>query len=564
MRVAVGVILALFLGAVGMITWAVMSPALGRAEAVPLDHSRPRPQGGRYVSAVPEPKDLNPLTTVDLIATGQVLRYTHDHLMRLDPETAEPVDSVAELVETSPDGRSARFRLRQDARFADGTPVSLADVVFTWEVVQDKSVTLGNIHAAMSRLRRVEALGGNTFRVSLHESYFAGVAAMALEYPVVKRQYFLDEIRRLAEAEKQPVPGRPGRPGFGKYLAMVRRPGPGTGPYQLARWVPGEELTLVQNLHSWHRQASPESWNLAELKVRFLEDEAAKFTAWRNQEIDWLAPDDPQTVMDQNPEAAAHYRLHVYDPVSKGHEMVVWNHRRPKLAKWRVRRALTMLFDREKIGTLLLNGLGTPAVAWFKPGQPEYPERLRPWPFDPDAARQLLAEAGFGKEHPLRVEILAPEEHSLYRRILAAAGPAFEQAGVKLVPRGMPWAEVWKRREQGDWDAYMAKWDHGGPLIDPYEWFHSSQIGEGGWNKCGYRNPKVDQILARARRELDPKQRVALFQQFNQVFHDEQPVTLLVHLRSAILLHDRFQDARPGPLGLVPQRWWVRPGDQRR
>ena len=89
--------------------------------------------------------------------------------------------------------------------------------------------------------------------------------------------------------------------------------------------------------------------------------------------------------------------------------------------------------------------------------------------------------------------------------------------------------------------------------------FHSSQIGQHGQNFGGYRNARVDRILAQARRELDPKARAELLQEFNRIFHEEQPVTLLVHLESAFLLHKRFQDAAPGALGLVPKRWWVAP-----
>ena len=102
MRVAVAVILALFLIALAAIAWAVVLPSPTQAGPL-LDHSRLRPQGGRYVSAFPEPKHLNPFTTTDYVTSGQVLRYTHDTLMQLDAETGEPSDGVAELVETSPD-----------------------------------------------------------------------------------------------------------------------------------------------------------------------------------------------------------------------------------------------------------------------------------------------------------------------------------------------------------------------------------------------------------------------------------------------------------------------------
>ena len=560
MRVVVGVIVVLFLACLAVTTWAIVLPSpRGAQVGPPLDHSRPLPQGGWYTGAFSDPKHLNPFTTNGYVARNHVLRYTHDTLMRLDPQTGRPVPGLGTPIQTSPDGRRVVFQLRPDARFADGSPVTPADVLFTWEVVQDQSVRLGSMTILRDRLRGVDALGGSSFELVLNKRYFAGVEAVALEYSVVKRQHFLDRIRALAEFERAPVPG-PGQEGFGNYLGMVRHPGPGTGPYKIAQWEHGEELILVQNPHSWHRQAYPECWNLAGLKLRLgVTDPVATFTLWRNQKIDWHYDPDPEALLARWPDTAQSYRLFRYEPVGIRHQMVVWNHRRPYLKDPLVRRALTMLFDREQIASKYLHGLAKPAVAWFRPGEPEYPKQLRPWPFDPDAARKLLEETGFGPDNPLTLEIMAPNEDSLYRRILDLARPAFRRAGVKLTAPDVDFAVVKERRAQGDWDGYFIQWRDPGPAIDAYEVFHSSMIGEQGHNFGGYRNADVDRILAQAQRELDPKARAELLQEFNRIFHDEQPVSLLVHLQSAFLLHTRFQDASPGALGLVPRRWWVAP-----
>ena len=175
----------------------------------------------------------------------------------------------------------------------------------------------------------------------------------------------------------------------------MRDPGVGTGPYALAPRG-GSELDLVQNEYSWRRTAHPRAWNLAGMKLRFAGDRTAQLVALRRQEIDWLVDPAPHALLRDDAELNAHYRALVFDHLHLGHYMVVWNHRRPGLSDRRVRGALTRLFDRASIIEGVFGGHAQEAVTWFKPGRPECPPDLTPLPFDPVAARRLLAGRGAG------------------------------------------------------------------------------------------------------------------------------------------------------------------------
>ena len=555
----------------GLLTWVMLTNQPRRFE-VPMDHSRALPQGDFYVSAVVEPRDLNPLTSTDAWALSFVIGYTHDCLMRLSTTAGALEPGLASLVERSADQLSFVFSLREGLRFSDGSPVTLEDVAFTYEVGRCKDVALGSIADSVGSVKAFEKLGDRRFRVTLKRRHFTGLAGFATDYRVVKKTWFLQEIAALASAEG--VPGRvgPGHAEFGRLLGLVVLPGPGTGPYHLAVdargevvWERGRELWLVQNLHSWHRAAQPTAWNLAGMRLRFLGSTPAAFTQLRQQAIDWHMPMDMDALLEEAPDLMQHYRRLDYDTPAAGQFFVVWNHTRPALADARVRRALTMLFDRERMVGELFGGRARVARCWFQPNAPEYSRDLDPLAFDPAAARALLAEAGYGEgqEHgPLRIEIVAATEQR-FLRILQMAQASFQNAGVTLEAQLMENTAAKVRRAEGGFDGYMMYWRHSPVGVDPYEFFHSNPQGlEGGHNLMRYRNPEVDGLLVRARTEPDATRRRGIYHRFNRLVHADQPITFLVHPRNSLLLHRRFKDSDPQWRGVTPERFWVAPEDR--
>lgn len=542
-------------------------PAPGPALA-----GRVRPQGDAYVSPVPRPLDLNPFTTSDQVSRRMVLRYTHDTLLDLDGRDLSLRPGLAAVESTGPEPLTWTLRLRDDAAFADGTPVTSADVRFSWRACVHPEVPGGSVRAVLDRIAALEVLDARRFRLRLREPHFAALPEVVTSFTVASRAWFLAEVARLAQAAGGSVPADEDAPGFGRLLTQVAHPGPGSGPYRLdlpaadarARIASADRLVLPRNPRSWRLAAQPECWNLDALVLRFVSDPSALFALLRTQEIDWYFAAEPEKVLADNPDVAAHYVARVYDQIGDGHYMVVWNHRRPGLADPRVRRALSGLFDREAIAGGLLHGKARVARSWFRPGTPEYAGDAGAGRADIAEVRALLAAAGCGPDRaPLRVSILAASGQELFRRILEISLPRFEQAGVELQAEVMDWGAVVARRDRGEFDGYLQKWTPG-VWVDPYVWFHSSQAGGKGLNFMGYADPEMDAVLEQARREPDDTLRLRLWRRFHELFVRDEPVTLLVHPRSSLLVHRRFRGAEPDLLGLVPERWWVEPGEQLR
>ncbi|MCA8943408.1 MAG: ABC transporter substrate-binding protein [Planctomycetes bacterium] len=522
---------------------------------VQLDHARPRPQGGFYRCAVEKPATLNPFCAIDSVARRFVLAYTHDALFDLDPTTGElrPALAIGPYRETEEHGAPVfEFTLRPDLVFSDGTPLTMRDVEFT--ATAARGIAAGEVAEATRSITRFEPVDDHTFR--LHAESFDGTLGhtIATQFRVVQRAWFLERIGELASAQRVPIPAI-GSDEFAELLRQVHLPGPGTGPYRLhgdqAHWPLRDTLTLTQNPHCWRRAEYPMAWNLA--GIHLLLDPALNNPLAAMQEtVDYVTGSyDFDALLEREPRLRENYRLFTYDKLRQQTFVVIWSCRRPPFDSADVRRALTMLFDRQKLCDRVFNGYARIPQSWFRAGSEFAAPELRPLPFDPENARKLLAAAG--PERPV-VEIFAPSGVEMFQQILELSVDDFRAGGVELRIRTEPWQRLQTRLADGDFTGGILYLEGHGAVVDPADKFHSKHSAGYG----GYSDPRFDALLELASAEREPNLRRERLRDVSRWIHREQPVTLLLYPRARVLLHKRFESVSVGPLGLYPELWWVR------
>src|SRR5690606_26512581 len=117
-----------------------------------------KPQGHVYAGAAGEPSDVNPFTTYDPLGRRLVLAYTHDSLLDLDPATGALRPALAESFEVSADGTTCTFTLRDSVVFSDGSPMTMADAMFGWELAKAGHLSLGFVGQGFERVASVESM----------------------------------------------------------------------------------------------------------------------------------------------------------------------------------------------------------------------------------------------------------------------------------------------------------------------------------------------------------------------------------------------------------------------
>jgi peptide/nickel transport system substrate-binding protein len=522
------------------------------------------PQGHVFTGAADEPDDINPLTSHNLVGRRLLLAYTHEALLDIDPASGDLRPALAASWQVDADGGGCTFTLRDGVLFADGSAVTMDDVLFGWRLAAAGHLALGQIADAFARVRAVEVLDERRFHVAFRTPHYAALRVVGESWLVVQQRFFVARV--AAKCAPEPPPPLHSRE-FALLVDQIDREcGPGTGPYQLEnapdgpqRWRPRQEVLLVRNPHCWRRRHQPGTWNFDGIRVLF-RDQAGATNALLRGEVDWYSSPQLAELLQKRPELAQQYRELVYDYDALGVYRVVWNCRQTPTDDPRVRRALGMLVDVAALQRAC-PGLGAPAVAHCKPDSPGCPPDLQPLPFGIAAARGLLREAGYAPEEgrPLRVTIVALQGTDVLRRMADLLEDGARQAGVALDLRRRDYVPFMHEKKAGQWHGLLVQ-QMFRPWGDPWDLLHSRGLDNDG----GYANVEVDRLLDAARVERDPAQRAEHWQRAHRLVHADQPAALLVHPLACILLDRRIEQASTGRTGLVLERAFVAVGRQRR
>ena len=330
----------------------------------------------------------------------------------------------------------------------------------------------------------------------------------------------------------------------------------GTGPYKLSNGIPARKLC-------WCATKIPG----APLEINRI---VYKFVAEINVALQMLKKGDVMTVRpiqwvrQTNSAKFSHnfYKLQYYIP---NYNYIGWNARRPLFGDRRVRRALTMLINREAILDKLLFGLGQIVSGTSYINSKYYDKRIVPWPYDPAQARRLLAEAGWadhdgdgildkdGRKFSFVFTISSGSKFA--ERLGTILKEDFAREGIEMSINRYEWAVFVQKLNQRDFDAVTLAWSLSWEE-DPYQLWHSSQI-VGGSNFCGFSNREADDIIVRARAEFDENRRVRLFHRFHRILHEEQPYTFLFCSPSQVVVSKRFNNVKVHTRGLNTREWKV-------
>jgi peptide/nickel transport system substrate-binding protein len=341
----------------------------------------------------------------------------------------------------------------------------------------------------------------------------------------------------------------------------------GSGPYKLKdpeNWTPGQPVEILRNERFW---GVPPTFD----RIRFneLQGEATEMVVYGNQEHDIIrCTADQYERLTHDKRIMAFSNAYDFPDMYRGFMYVGWNQERQHEGKAtktlfedkRVRQAMTMLFDRERVVRELMLNHGQVATGPFMPGGPQSDPDVKPWPHDEARAKSLLAEAGFtdrdgdgvlddpsGK--PFRFTLTYPSGLEVYEKLVLMMKDGYARAGVVMVPDRVEWPVLVNKLNNSDFDSVILGWS-GEPESDPYQIFHSSQIAGQGDNRTHYINHELDKAIEQARSTVDEKERMKLWHLVHRILHEDQPFTFVVSRNSLYLVNKRVQNIKQATIGL--------------
>lgn len=430
----------------------------------------------------------------------------------------ENFELIPELAEswTVIDEETIEFSLRRGVTFHDGTPFDAEAVKFNLERMMHDPISARKTE--LQAIDTVEAIDSHTVRLNL-------------KYPDAGLLYALAD-RAGMMVSPAAVQAHSGPRG------LTNEP-VGTGPFKLDGILLDDHVRLVRFEGYWE-EGLP---YLDGVRFRPVLEEPAKVIGLRAGElhiIDTVPPRDVNAVRRDS-------RLRYYEVDGTGTNQVLFNLRVEPFDNKLVRQALNYAIDRQAMVQALLFGHGTPARGPFAPsrGYAYHPD-LEGYEYNPQKARELLAEAGYPDGFTMVLDVI---NRSADRQWGEALQGFWSEIGVTVELRPTEQTTLQDRwLNQPDHPTNIRSWGAGtlNPDLDLIRTFHS----EGWWNWGGYKNEQVDELIAQIRRTYDEAERHRLYRAVQELVVDDAP--------NINLFHQTVRYATAGNVqGFVPMADWA-------
>jgi peptide/nickel transport system substrate-binding protein len=486
-----------------------------------------------------DPPFINPILETD-VDVRKVSATIFETLLSSDNQTLKPIPWLAHRWEVSPDGLIYTFHMRDDVKWSDGVPLTSADVVYSYGRIMDPKIDAASLRNYYNDIEKVEALDEHTVRFRFVRPYF-----LALDFcggmPIIPKHIFDNgEDFNSHPANHKPV---------------------GTGPFMLKHWEAGKYLLVERNPHYWHHEREPK---IKGMQFLIIPEQNTSFQMLKKGGMDLMESMRPIQWVRQTGSAKFKERFEKYKYFSPGLSYIGWNNVRPFFSDKRVRQALSMLLNRQKIVEKISFGQAQLVSGPNYYFGPAYDRAIAPYPFDPQKAKQLLDESGWtdhdgdgirDKEGaPFRFSFLYASGSVAGERIGSILREELANVGIQMELRPMEYSALKKQIIDRNFDALAMGWGGGTVETDNYQLFHSSQIAQGS-NHIGFNNPQADRLMTQIRSEVNPEKRYALQYELHALLHDEEPYTFMHMLASLAAVDRRFTDVVAYPLGFDLNEW---------
>jgi peptide/nickel transport system substrate-binding protein len=440
------------------------------------------------------------------------------------------------------------FKLRPNVRFHNGNAFTAEDVAFTIARVPTVPNSPSSYALYTRAIKSVEVVDALTVRFRTEGPY----------------PNLPNDLAQVAMLDKETHEGAATEDFNSGKVAI------GAGPFRLVSFRSGDRLELARNDDYWGPKPAWER-----VSYRIMTNDAGRVAAMLSGDVDMidqvptgdiarLRREERVRLSEANGLRVIFLGLDNLHP--EGSPFVTDNDGKPlnrnPLHDVRVRRALNMSIDRAAIVERVMEGSAMPTAQFLPPGAFGYVPGLDPVRPDVNAAKKLLADAGY--PNGFRITLHGPNDRYLNdARIIQAVGQMWTRIGIRTAVEGQPWTTFVARAGRQEFSAFLAGWGtSSGEASSPLRSLTATYTRDRGWggsNRGRYSNPAADAKLEAAMRELDDAKREALLQEATRITMEDVGI-MPIHIQKNVwamrpgLAHDaradeltRAQDVRPAP-----------------
>jgi ABC-type transport system substrate-binding protein len=425
---------------------------------------------------------------------------------------------AAELLPATEHNPIIEFNLRKNVEFHDGHIFDAQDVKFTYDAIMNPK-NLSPRVADYEPVKEVQVLDPLHVRIVYKRLYSPAIGTWAmgiLPEHLLNAEALRKEALRLGKDPET----------FSMRQSAFNRHPVGCGPFVFREWKSDQFIILDRFDRYW--EGAP---NYKKYALRIIPDLLTQEMEFYAGTLDSYAVQPHQVKrLKDDP------RFQSFSGLSFGYTYIGYNMRRQPFDDLRVRRALSMAIDVNKIIKFVLYNQAARITGPFVEQTDYYDHNIKPIPYDPKGALKLLAEAGWkpnaegwlerdGKR--LQFTLITNSGNNIRKAILAIAQDAWKQIGIDVRTDLLEWSVfIQQRVNKLDFDALVLGWSMG---IEPdlYQIWHSSQTGPQQLNFVGFKNKKADELIIKIRQEYNHAKQVQYCHQLHKLIAYEQPYTFL-------------------------------------
>lgn len=456
-----------------------------------------------------------------------------DTLVRFAANGTQVEPGLAESWKVTSDELVWTFKLRRGVRFHDGTPLDAKAVEFSFQRQLDKKHPYHHgvfeyAEFTLESVKSIEAVGADSVRFTLKASNapFLAMLAMfsnAVSSPAAIRKYGKDYF-------KHPT---------------------GTGPFKFVEWVQKDHVTYEANKDYWAGRPCVDR-----LIIRGIPDNTVRLLEMEKGGIH---------IMDQtNPPDYARIRrnkdLVLFTGPGLNVGYLAMNVEKEPFNDVRVRRAVNHSVNKPVLVRAFYEGIGQPAKNPMPPTIWGYNDEVKAYEYNPEKAKQLLAEAGY--PNGITTELWWPNRARPYltqpQKIAEALQQQLAKGGIRAKLVTFEWGTYLTKARNGEHPMAILGWtgDNGDPDNFLYVLLDADNAKKGtASNIAFYKSGALHDLLIRAQRTSDQARRTALYRQAQEVIHNDAPWVPLVHAGRVAAYRKQVQNFFPHPLDI---RWFYR------
>jgi ABC-type transport system substrate-binding protein len=391
------------------------------------------------------------------------------------------------------------FNLRENVKFHDGHIFDAHDVKFTYEAIMDpRKLTVRIVY------KRLYSPAIGTWGMGILPEHLLNSQALKKEALALGKDLQNFSMRQS---------------GFNRHPI-------GCGPFVFREWKSDQYIVLERFEHYW--EGPP---NYKKYIFRVIPDLLTQEMEFYAGTIDNYGVQPHQVKrLKEDPGYQS------FSGTSFGYTYIGYNLRRKPFDDRRVRQALSMAIDVNKIIEYVIYNQGERITGPFPTQTDFYNHKIKPVPYDPEGALKLLAEAGWQRNaegwlekngQRLQFKLITNNGNDIRKAILAIAQDSWKQIGIDVRTDLLEWSVfIQERVNKMDFDALVLGWSMG---IDPdlYQIWHSSQTGPHQLNFVGFKNKEADDLIIKIRQEYNHEQQVQYCHRLHEIIAYEQPYTFL-------------------------------------